>query len=199
MVRKYHLCDLFTLLEVILTCTLIVMTVLHVSPDYAIWVFVAGELCDAIDGPCARRWPYPDDSKKRWWRLPHVVQAIEHISDILLIGSLALYLLFQPGLFHYLTLYGSLAIALICLVVQYLLFTKPYSSAKRKSLTLLRRRFYLVGIIIGIAELIFCTTWALPLKIGACILGLIAGVIILIAKWNRFTESDKTFRDFLHH
>lgn len=197
MLKKYHLCDLFTLLEIILACTLIAMAHLQISANYAIWVFIGGELCDALDGPCARCWPYPDDGKKRFWRIPWVVKAAEHISDITLISALAFYLLKQKGLFFQITICGTAAILTFSLIIEYTLFTRPYSGDERRRLILMRRYVYLLGIAVGIGELVFCTTWTLLLKIGSCILGLIIGFFLIIAKWDRFTESDEPFYEFL--
>lgn len=88
--KKYHLGDLLSATEIALTLLIIVLTCVGTSADIVIWIFVAAELCDAFDGPCARRWPYPKDGKKRWWRTH--VQAIEHISDIALLVVTAVYL-----------------------------------------------------------------------------------------------------------
>ena len=82
--KKYHLADALTVCELICAVILSGMAFLRVAPAYALWVFAAGELCDAYDGTCARRWPYPDDGKYRWWRVPRTVAFIEHMSDILL-------------------------------------------------------------------------------------------------------------------
>ena len=198
MIKKYHLADIFTLLEIILACTLIGVTFLHVSANYVIWIFVAGELCDAIDGPCARRFPYPDDSKYRWWRQPRTVQAIEHVSDILLISALAFYLMTQGGIICYITTIGSFIVFAYCMLTEFWLQTTDTNQKSRLRAIRCRRYVYLTGIAIGIAELIFCTTWHLYIKIGSCIIGLIIGVMLIIAKWNRFTETDETFSEFLH-
>lgn len=197
MIKKYHLCDLFTLLELVLACTLTVMAFQHASPDHALWVFIGGELCDALDGPCARRWPYPDDGKRRFWRSPRLVQITEHVSDILLIGALAFYLIGRGGIFYYTTLLGSCIILIFCLIVEDLLRCHTYTLQRRRLIIRIRRYVYLSGIAIGLAELIFCTSWILPLKLGACLFALIVAILLIIFKWNRFTETNEKFRDFL--
>ena len=63
--RKYHLADVLTSLETLCAVILIGFAIGNVPVDYALWVFAAAELCDAFDGICARRWPYPDDGKRR--------------------------------------------------------------------------------------------------------------------------------------
>lgn len=77
--RKYHLADALTALEIIMAATITGMIIFGGSANVVIWLFAVGELCDAFDGICARRWPYPDDGKFRWWRVPRTVQLIEHV------------------------------------------------------------------------------------------------------------------------
>lgn len=200
--KKYLIADALSLTEIIMGLTLLVMTAVHAPADWAIWVFVAGELCDAFDGICARRWPYPDDGKLRWWRIPKVVQAIEHSSDILIIGALAFYLIAQSNpVVHYSTLFAGIAITVFCIwtetVIKFLRFQPPLTIDQCRMLIRRRRYVYLLGIAIGVTELIFCTSWPPALKLILCFVGIAIGLALVIVKWDRFTESHETFREFL--
>lgn len=199
--KKYHLADALSLIEILMGLTLLVMIVIPAPADWAIWVFVAGQLCDAFDGICARRWPYPDDGKPRWWRIPKVVQAIEHTSDILLISALAFYLLTQETVVRYLTLFAGISITVFCIWteidIKCLRFQPPLTIEQCRKLIRRRRYVYLLGITIGIAELIFCTSWPFWLKLLLCGVGITIGLALIIIKWDRFTESHETFYEFL--
>lgn len=200
--KKYFTADVLSLTEIVMGLTLIAMTILETPADVVIWVFIAGQLCDAFDGIAARRWPYPPMDPPYWWRIPRVVQCIEHTSDILLIGALAVYLLTQDNpIIHYLTLFGSVAIIVFCIwieaCIKCLRFQPPLSYEQRRTLIRRRRYVYLLGIAIGIAELIFCTSWPFWLKLALCLVGVVSGIALMILKWDRFTESNETFIDFL--
>lgn len=196
--KKYHLADIFTLLEVILAGTLLIMAFLGTPADYALWVFVAGQLCDALDGPCARRWHYPNDGKYRWWRRYN--SEIDQISDILLAISCGIYLIWRVSVsFGCILLFG---IGTFCLVTQLWLYQfnhishrfipRRMSDAERNAIVLVRRYIYVfMGIGGAILLLIYATSWTLPTKIYVCVAGICIGIILALLKKNRLTE-DKT-------
>lgn len=190
--------DLFTLLEVILAGALFVMTIIGVPPDYAILVFVAGELCDAVDGPCARRWHYPSDGKYRWWR--HYNVEIDQISDILLAVACGVYLIFRVswqigcGL-----LFG---IGIPCLIVQLYLYRfdristrflpRQIPEFRRKKIVLIRRMCYVfIGVGGAIITLLWHAGWSLPIKVELTVAGAITAIIMIPLKINRLVQ-DKT-------
>lgn len=191
--RKYYIADLLTLSEVILAGILLWMTIFNVHADYALWVFVAGELCDALDGPCARRWHYPDDGKYRWWR--HYNSEIDQISDILLAVACGLYLIFRVNPIGGCLL--LLGIGTFCVIVQYKLYgydrdthrfrRKNYIYAEQ--LILFRRKVYVfIGIGGTIALLVWATSWSIYVKVGLALVGIVAGIYIANKKRNRLTE-----------
>ncbi len=196
--KKYHLADLFTLLEVILAIVLFVMAFCGVPPDYAIWVFVAGELCDALDGPCARRWHYPDDGKYRWWR--HYNVEIDQISDIILAVACGAYLFMQTS--HFIAVLLLFGIGSWCAFVQYTLYrydrtTKRFvptdmPELERTEIILLRRKVYVyLGVGGAILTLIWYTSWPIPVRAGVTVLGLIIARDLSRRKQNRLNQ-DKT-------
>lgn len=199
--KKYHIADALSALEIVSALTILTMIPFKVSPDIVIWLFVLGELCDAFDGPFARHFPYPDDGKYRWWRVPHTVQAIEHLSDILLLSALGFFLLTQTNpVIRYVTLFAGVAIAVFCIFIE--LCIKVWFKSQlndRQRLTLIRRRrlVYLMGIAIGIVEFIFITSWPEPIKTAVYCIGALIGIILALYKWDRLTETKETFLDFL--
>lgn len=183
--KKYHLADLLTCCEVLFTFILLIMTIRNTSVNYVIWVFIAGELCDAFDGICARRWHYPDDGKRRWWRT--YASEIDKITDVFLAAVCGLYLLLCINTPAARVLVW--AVCAICCVIQLILSLRP--SLNRKvalRITLFRRYIYVIGISCTIILLIFATSWANWIKISALCLGIIAGIALVITKWNRLTQ-----------
>lgn len=149
------------------------------SPDIVIWLFVIGELCDAFDGICARRWHYPDDGKKRWWR--ENASVLDQVTDIFLITATATYLGVRLGRFDLLMLGGI--VALFCIVVEGLKF--HYYS---KRLILLRRYIYLACIALALFTLLFATSWNGLAKGVAIAAIFIVGIFLMIVKRNRLTQ-----------
>lgn len=198
--KKYHLADLFTLLEVILACTLLIMAFLGTPADYALWVFVAGELCDAFDGPCARRWHYPNDGKYRWWRRYNV--EIDQISDIMLAFACGIYLIWRVSVsFGCILLFG---IGAYCLITQLYLYEfnrishrfiprRTISAAERHSHVIVRRLIYaIMGIGGAIVLLISATSWEFRTKIIVCALGAIIALPVLLIFKRPRTKSERT-------
>lgn len=149
------------------------------SPNIVIWLFVIGELCDAFDGICARRWHYPDDGKKRWWR--ENASVLDQVTDIFLITATATYLGVRLGRFDLLMLGGI--VALFCIIVEGLKF-RYYS----KRLILLRRYIYLACIALALFTLLFATSWS-GLSKGVAIAAIfIVGIFLIIIKRNRLTQ-----------
>jgi len=196
---KKYIADLLSLIEVIMGCSLLVMTILRTPCDLAIWFFVTGELCDAFDGIAARRWPYPPGEKPHWWRVPRTVQFIEHLSDILILSALAFYLLTQGPIVRQITLTCGIAIAGFCIGVEVALRIVGANAPKsnRQRLIIVRRIIYLVGIAIGVIELLACTTWPVWLKAVLYAVGILISVVLVVIKWDRLTNSHQTFREFL--
>lgn len=191
MIKKYHLADLFTLLEVILACTLLIMAFFEGLTNYAIWVFIGGELCDALDGPCARRWHYPDDNKYRWWR--HYNTEIDQASDILLAAACAIYIMGRVNTFFgfilamtVLITCGSIELYVAAARAQY---PRGYSQRKIDRLLLIRRCIYVfLGIGGAILMLIWHTSWPSFCKWIAVLILAIAAIVLSIIKRNRLTQ-----------
>lgn len=187
--RLYILADVLTAIRGILAFAIWLIAGLVVlfdsaasvwnSPDIVIWLFVIGELCDAFDGICARRWHYPDDGKKRWWR--ENASVLDQVTDIFLITATATYLGVRLGRFDLLMLGG--VVALFCIIVECLKF--HYYS---KRLILLRRYIYLACIVLALFILLFATSWNGLAKGVAIAVIFIVGIFLMIVKRNRLTQ-----------
>lgn len=203
MKKLYYLADVLTCSEVIAGIILLAMTALHISADVAIWVFVLGELCDAFDGPAARRWPYPNDGKKRWWRT--YVKEIEHGSDIFIAISCMAYLMSQPYEITFTLpplftngfpvaegakLLGMFIIIICSLVEVEVQSIKAIFGENShhfiKPIILARRWVYaFVGIGGGIFLLLMATSWPQAIKQGLILLGILVGIALLYYKLDR--------------
>lgn len=204
--KKYHLADALTAFEVMMAFTLIGMAFFQVPADTAIWVFVAGELADAFDGPCARRWPYPNDGKYRWWRVPATVKRIEHFSDIFIATSCMFYLIRIPSdsiiYIHQqaipipiCALCLGIFIIVFCLLIEAVVhqlrhpdsFTR--AAGKITALILIRRLVYaFVGIGGGVLLLIMATPWNSYIKHNLILASIAAAALLLWYKLDRATD-----------
>ncbi len=195
--KKYHLADFFTLLEAVLAIVLLIMAICGAKAEQTLWVFVAGEICDAVDGPCARRWHYPDDGKYRWWRQYN--SEIDQITDIMLAISCGVYLIWRISAFWGVALLGGIGI--FCLAIQ--CYVYRYDSATHRlvyrenranaeDIVLFRRHVYVIAGVGGaIALLVWSTEWLLIVKRVLTIVGVICGLVLLKLKWDRWSQ-DKT-------
>ena len=81
---KRYLADLLTLLRLVLAWVVIV-AILRDSWSLALGAMVAAVLSDALDGPCARRWPYTEEQTARlpWRKIDH--HMLDNIPDGLMV------------------------------------------------------------------------------------------------------------------
>jgi len=202
--KKYHLADALTAFEVTMAIALLGMAFFQIPADIAIWVFVLGELADALDGPCARRWPYPDDGKVRWWRTH--VKTIEHISDIFIAVACMLYLLLQPTNVTFSPLWwgpftvsgGAMmlggSIIVVCILgevtIEFLRGQNSVQSHKYADGIILARRwvYAFIGIGGGIFLLVSATSWGPKTKMTAIFAECVVGALLLYFKFDRATD-----------
>lgn len=190
--KKYYLADVLTSIEVLLAMAMVAMAILGVSADWAFVTFVAAELCDAFDGICARRWHYPDDGKRRWWRVH--APAIDQISDIMLGLACLLFVGWRVNLVLALV---ALGVALLLgFFVQICVKWRPLPWFERHSraafwLVMFRRYLYVIAIVVLALALLLATTW--PWLVRYIVIGLAVGlgVWLIVIKFNRLSE-DKT-------
>lgn len=186
MKKLYYLADVLTLCEVIAGFILLGMAFAKSPAEHALWVFIFGELCDAFDGPCARRWKYPNDGKIRWWRVH--VKAIEHLSDIFIAVACMTYLMFNNA--HPAITRGAVSLGIFIIVycagTEFLLHDEELTALQHDRIILVRRWIYaFVGLGGGIYLLIMATGWYELTKLIAIGTGLIIGLILFIYKLDR--------------
>ena len=95
----HYLDDVLTALRFV--GAVVISCLCGVGPEVAaavLAIFVLAELTDAFDGECARRWPYPADGKRRWWRVH--AETLDQVADLALAAAVLLYvgLYLQPVL-----------------------------------------------------------------------------------------------------
>lgn len=192
MMKKYHLADVCTLLECCCAFIIIGMAWYHTKPEYALCVFFVGQIFDAIDGPLARRYHYPDDGKYRWWR--RYASEIDQLSDLLLgtvtcayvaacisraIGTAALVGAFVIGLSIQTLAYDFPPLRLNWLK------TKPRLGS---CIVLIRRWLYVALIVFAVGLLLWSTAWPLGAKITITVIFCAIGLLLFVCKLNRLTE-----------
>lgn len=182
--KLYILADILTLtrgmIGIAIGLILIMPVSVFSSPDVVIWLFVAGELFDAFDGICARRWHYPNDGKQRWWR--NHASELDQAADITLIITTALYIICRLKRSDLLAL-GEIVI-IFCIIVEWIKSSRGCS----KRLILFRRYVYLACIALVLFALLFATSWSRLAKGAAIVAILVVGIILMIVKRNRLTQ-----------
>lgn len=97
--KKYLLADVLSYTEVALAIIMAIVAIfVPTDSGVALTIFGIGMLCDAFDGICARRWPYPSDGKYRFWRRPDYVKHLEWSKDIALGAMALLFIILQVDL-----------------------------------------------------------------------------------------------------
>ena len=195
----YYLADVLTLLRVVGTAAILGLAGFGNAADTltVLVLFALSELTDAFDGMAARRWPYPQDGKRRWWRT--YAEEIDQIADLALGGAAALFvgLHLAPGLALAIAV-GVVGFALPVQVWrQYRIRRIPYEECDplRVRVILARRWLYLVAL----AALILCLLGHLVLSLPAAargqVVAALAVVLVIIAVGLIWLKRDRLVRD----
>ena len=195
----YYLADVLTLLRVVGTAAILGLAGFGNAADTltVLVLFVLSELTDAFDGMAARRWPYPQDGKRRWWRT--YAEEIDQIADLALGGAATLFvgLHLAPGLALAIAV-GVVGFALPVQVWrQYRIRRIPYEECDplRVRVILARRWLYLVAL----AALILCMLGHLVLSLPAAargqVVAALAVVLVIIAVGLIWLKRDRLVRD----
>jgi phosphatidylglycerophosphate synthase len=124
--RKYLIADLLTGSRFVWAVVLVGLVLFKVEP--AMWVVLVTTLAlltDALDGAAARRWPYPNDNKYRWWRRVQkapdgsfkTVACLDTPADIVLGIGLIIYTFFMVDRVWGMVLFSAVPLGLIGLFV----------------------------------------------------------------------------------
>lgn len=186
MIKKYHIADIITASRIILASTLVGVIWENRPPDIAIWIIVACELGDALDGIFARKYHYPNDGKYLWWRkyAPEIDQVADIYTGVLALVYYIKCVNFQLGV---IILISGLIIGLT--IQTYAIWLKYLFSEKvKRRLILTRRYLYLLAIVVVVTNLTMSTSWLRQVKIACLLLGTTVGIILIIVKRNRLTQ-----------
>lgn len=175
--KKYHVADVLSLLEVLCVVAIIVCIAMGIKSEIVLLLFGFGELCDAFDGSAARKWPYPDDGKRRPWRNPTFIRHYEWAKDIALGLSVLAYIIVRiDWLTGVVCTSLALGLGLGMQVFAGSLWiwanTEMRSEEKRKQARqdledyYLKRRIYLYvpGVVTLVLTLLYATSWPLVIK-----------------------------------
>ena len=200
--KKYHIADVLTLSRFFLAGVLIFFTYVGVSSGWVLLVFLLGLLTDALDGPIARTWHYPNDGKRRWWRENKRYEAHDKIADIILLISILCYVVF--GLQWEIVKWISLGFGLFAIVVEiWFRLRLRNHSIKDKwivRIVLGRRHLYATGLYILCMALLWWPTTTLfglrevayfcflAAKFVLTIISVILAVFLIKEKWDRWTQ-----------
>lgn len=190
--KKYHLADVCTALECVCALIIIGMVWYDTKPEYALCVFFVGQIFDAVDGPLARRYHYPDDGKYRWWR--EYAGTIDQLSDLLLGTVTCVYVVICIN--HTIGTVALIGAILIGLIVQTVAYDFPplrlnwlhHRPKLGNRIVLVRRWAYVVLIVFAVGLLLWSTTWPLAAKITVTVIFCAIGLFLFVCKLNRLTE-----------
>ena len=184
---KSYLADILTFTRFILAGFLLYFLITHAAPECVLIVFCIGELTDAFDGTCAKKWPFPKGKEPKYRRF---AEQYDMIADILLLGFMGLYIVIYINLWllawMIFVIVGSFILEMICygrplghpnFCTKNSLYKKNQKLAER--ILLLRRKLtYLPSIILATLILLFATTW--PDVVKYSLLGGMAAVGVFL-------------------
>lgn len=184
--KPYWAADVLTLTRFIAAAAIFLMTLAGSKEVGSVLIiFGIGELTDALDGPCARAWLYPDDGQYRWWRV--YAPLIDQIADIALGLSVMIFIVSFTGALG-LCLLVVAAIVAITVQASRDWIEQRYGRRVRKIVVLTRRVLY-VAMILGVcAWMIWLTGWDESWKIALSYTLFILAMMLAIFKRDRLTE-----------
>ena len=217
--HKYHIADILTFIRFLCAIGLIVLVVVGffdttfvaIEAPAAFLLFAIGELTDAFDGPAARRWLYPNDGKRRWWR--EYADRIDIVADILLALVALAFVIFRVNLAIGLAI--LLIGAAIAIPIEFFswymtrgpsryafkggmdsFYWKEICAAERvntilaEQVVLKRRYLYVLGIAVGLMILLWTPAngWMMIVKFIITCFGVAIGALLWVVKRDRRTE-----------
>lgn len=190
--KIYHLADICTALEAVCAVIIFIMAWCGAKPEYALCIFFAGEMFDALDGPLARHFHYPDDGKYRWWR--EYACQIDQLSDLLIGITTCIYVAIRLNpVIGWSALGGATTIGLF---VQTLTYNFPplrlnwleHKPRLGNAVVLIRRWLYVGLIVFAVGLLLWSTDWPRTAKTTVTVILCTIGVFVFVCKINRMTE-----------
>lgn len=198
----YYFADVLSLLECLFAGSIVVFTITGADPGIILILFGLGELCDAFDGICARRWPYPDDNVYRFWRQPDYIRHMEWTKDIVLGLATLIFIIVRIDLTAGLigTIVALVLGAGIQLWIDHYWVIALYSEdcdvnkqtelfEKIEHFYLIRRTYlYVPGLATLVLLLLFSASWSLTVKMLLTFFLCIGGIWLFNKKQDRLTS-----------
>lgn len=182
-----YLADILTFIRFVLAGFLLYFLIVGGKPECVLITFCLGELTDAFDGTCAKKWPFPKGKEPKYRRF---AEQYDMIADTLLLGFMGLYIVIWVNIWMVLMLVfvvvASFVIEMICygrpfghpnFCTKNSLFKKNQKLAE-KILLLRRKLTYLPSIAVAILMLLFATSW--PNEVKFSLLGVMIAVGIFL-------------------
>ncbi len=207
--KKYHIADLLTLSRLLVGVAILVLTFTIQEPKnrLILTLFSVGSLTDALDGEFARKYKYPNDGKRRWWReynFDYCLYQYE-INDIiadLVIGTMTLIYIARwiSPFFGGIYLGATFGVGIfVSATTNSELFTHPQEVGTsriieeiRVFIILKRRKWYARGIAVVILTLIIAAKFPLIVTALLILTGIIVAILIIKQKENTRLKQDKT-------
>ena len=171
--KKYWISDILTWSRLLGFSALMVVLAYLPTPLWAgLVVYVIGVISD-IDGHFARKYPYPNDGKHRWWRKKRFVFFLDEAADVVFgICALVFFIVRINAVAGWLFLGLALGIGVAGQLVLYTGLLKQRQTLL-DSLILAKRYLYfaLIGII-----LILITLEAFPDNYAIIVIGIYCGI-----------------------
>lgn len=183
--------DMLTYLRILIAFVLFYLALTDSqNVGFALGCFVFGELTDAFDGALARTLLYPNDGKKRWWRM--YASEIDQAADIMLGLATLVYFTAEISFqFGRLLLMGTVIIAVIVQASRGWIGRK-FGQQARTYLVLARRYAYVGEIFLVGLIMLHHTNWFMELRLDWRItityLLIVLAVALLFLKRDRATE-----------
>jgi len=148
-IKKYHIADILTASRFFFAALIIAMTIMGSRPGGVLLIFAIGEMTDAVDGPAAARWPYPDELEASlWWRVN--VVAFDIAADMVLGTAALIYTAVHTYSFGMVLMVGALSIGTVTQLLIVYVLPPSEKSLFTKYLILTRRAFLYVPTIAAV-------------------------------------------------
>ena len=196
-----YFADILTLTRFLLAVFLMVLIIVDGKPEWALIVFSLGELTDAFDGACSKKWPFEKGKEPKYRK--HA-EKYDIFTDLLLLSMMALYVVIRVNVWMWFMI-GIVVV--FCTVIELIAYHRimghpndcsPKSLYAKnpeftEKLLLFRRKIaYIPSIITGIILALLATSWSWPVR------GIILGVAAVIGIFLWFflrTRRKKVARD----
>lgn len=185
---KKYLADILTLSRFALATILLVLAFTDIGTlGTAFWIFAIGELTDAFDGTCAKKWPFPKNKIPKYRKY---AAKFDMITDTYLGVAMGLFFIMRINMALGLTLgiiYGVISIA-----IEFIVYGKIMGhpdDAKKNSLAvknfdlakkiILSRRMVYVGLLaFAVLYTLYNSEYLLATKIALTVAAVLIGLFL---------------------